>query len=939
MLNKYSMIMKNVFAVGFACLFCVSTQLSAQTSFEEKLTLADKQFELYAYNLAIKSYNEALREQPNNAHAIAQLGRCYLQIGQPTKAIEYFEKAVALPNLDDQLPFQFGQALMMTADYAKAKVWFNVYKEHNARVGQHFFDVANWALANQNTQSDYEVKSELLNTPHADFLPAWYGDRVVFGSTRTDIVRKNKTGQEESWAGGANPQLFVSEFDAKSGYLQRPSLLRGELQSSYNEGPVSFSADGRRVAFCRNNFINGNRHLAESGVNLSLYTADVVGGAWMNIRAFPHNGSDFGTGFPCFSSDGNTLYFASNRPGSGLGGWDIYSSEWNGTTWSAPNNLGSDINTPGNEITPYLDGNQFYFASDWHAGFGGLDVFVCNLDRGSFTGLKNMGKPINSCTDDYGFVYRAKHSKGYFTSSRTGGKGLEDIYSVSRKMADYLLTVTNMEGKAIAGAQIDLTACGKSIYATSVDGKFRFLRSTHDANCIATISHPDYLPMQFELTGKATELLLKLSAPAKPVVASAPNPVRTEPEAPKPTTTVTTAPETVTATSELKPVVHSAPTSGKTSVQESPAKATFTVSTLETETFDGWAVQLVALPDNADEKYLTAYNHLSQSGNVYVKNVDGKKRIRVGVYATEAQARKEAEQLRKQYKSAFVVEEKNMDKALSFKPEAIEKPKKKEDTSQPVMASTPPKQVAKPAPETTKVEPSKPTITARGVEHEELIIMRYAVQLAAFRNDGDAINMSNFMSISDLGRVYTVPEKEFTRVRLGVWEDPAKAESAKNEVVKRGFKEAVVVNEKSTRLTDKLIIKDVPVTVSEKVAEKPAEHNSTAKTTMKSVPTTSTPKSVPAEVKTADYAVKKVTPNYMIRVASHLDINSFDDMYITGIQAVKDVRKSGKYHVVYLTGFDSLEDAVAARKLLEKRGLKDAYLVKEEGNKISRVQL
>jgi hypothetical protein len=326
--------------------------------------------------------------------------------------------------------------------------------------------------------------------------------------------------------------------------------------------------------------------------------------------------------------------------------------------------------------------------------------------------------------------------------------------------------------------------------------------------------------------------------------------------------------------------------------------------------------------------------------------------VRVGVYKSEAVARKQAESLKKKYKAAFVVEEKNIDAALSFVP--VEKPVVTQPAAeQPVMASVP-----TPAPKAMPTLAKEPVanagLTAKGVAEEELIIMRYAVQLAAYANDGDAINMSRFMPVSDLGRVYTVPEKEFTKVRLGVWEDPAKAESAKAEVVKRGFKEAMVVNEKSTRMTDKLLVTepDAPVTPKVEPAPaiiKPVEHSAPKKATSTTGKSTLAskgkvePKQVPAEVKATETPkpvepVKVASTKYMVRVAAHKDINTFNEMYIAGIPAVKDVRKSGKLSVVYLSGFNSLEEAVAARKLLAKRGLQDAYVVQEEGSKISRVQ-
>jgi WD40-like Beta Propeller Repeat/Tetratricopeptide repeat len=998
------MIMINIRATWAFCLLFAAVTVSAQANLDEKLSLADKQFELYAYQLAIKSYNEVLKSQPSSTHALSQLGRCYLQVGMPTKAIEYFEKAVALPGFDEAIPLQFGQALMMTGDYSKAKVWFNLYGETNEAVGSHFVQVANWAAQNTSTQSDYEVKPEMLNTPQSDFLPSFYGDKVVYGSTRNDIERKNKTGHnEESWAGGANPQLFVTNLDGKSGFLQRPTLLKGDLQASYNEGPVAYSVDGNKVAFCRNNFLNGNRQLAESGMNLSMYIADVVGGAWMNVRAFSHNGSDFGTGFPAFSADGKTLYFASNRPGTGSGGWDIYTSDWNGKDWTSPANIGTEINTPGNEITPFFDGNTFYFSSDWHAGFGGLDVFSSQVQDGRFTGLKNAGRPINSTSDDYGFIYRSQNSKGYFTSSRAGGVGLEDIYRVSRQGTDYLITVTDANGRAIPQANIDLTACGQSIYSTANDGKYRFTRPSAADACKVRVSHAGYMTTIAELNQQSTNLQVMLTADA-PAPVEFSTATTAKPEALKPSKSTTPAPtertgsladsfakakrETKTAEVPVtkpeaavaaietpKPVTHSTPSStlgsapssapsgaplhgSKSSVRDiasaTPQPAPMVAYTMP-ETFDGYAVQLIALPENTDESNLTEYNDLGKYGNVYVKSVDGKKRVRVGVYATAAEAQDMAKTIKKSHKTAYVVDEQNIDIALKYKDQPTVAPSAPVAAPAPVMAST--KTVAEPS---TSKSTSKSTSMAKGIDEEpELIIMRYAVQLGAYKNDGDAIDMSMFMPVSSIGHIYTLPEKEITRVRLGVWEDPAKAEAAKKEAIAKGFKEAMVVNEKSTRMTQKFLVADAPAPVQHStqpsmgsaptktvaaptaITNTKAADSKTAAATKTSVkkgiteaPVGPAPFKAPAPVVPAAPSTR-----YLVRVAAHTDVNTFDEMYIAGIPAEKEIKKSGKYKVIYLSGFDGLESAIEAKNTVVKRGMKDAYVVKEVGNVMVRVKI
>ncbi len=248
------------------------------------------------------------------------------------------------------------------------------------------------------------MKNEALNTEFADFCPTFLNSRLVYNSARTDVVAKAKSTDSPS---GSQNYLLVSQRNPESNLLQKPQVLRSELQNTRNEGPASFSADGRRVAFCRNNFINGTRQIAETGINMSLYTADIdENGKWKNIKAFPFNGSNFATGFPALSPDGNTMIFASTQPG-GFGGWDIYVSNLREGSWTTPRNLGTPLNTPGNEVTPFFDGDNLYFSSDWHRGFGGLDVFRAELGREEVSNIFHLGPGVNSERDDYGFIYSA----------------------------------------------------------------------------------------------------------------------------------------------------------------------------------------------------------------------------------------------------------------------------------------------------------------------------------------------------------------------------------------------------------------------------------------------------------------------------------------------------------------------------------------------------
>ena len=212
------------------------------------------------------------------------------------------------------------------------------------------------------------------------------------------------------------------------------------LNSKYHEGPATFSSDGSRVIFTRNNYNNGQSATSKDGVNkLKLYTAKQVNGLWSDIEEMPFNSDEYSTGHPALSRDNQRLYFASDMPG-GMGGTDIYVSKWEGSRWSAPVNLGANVNSKGNELFPFVDekGN-LYFSSDGLPGLGDLDIFYVEMlvDGKPTKNVRNLGEPLNSAKDDFGIVTDGNRKAGYFSSNRKNGGPDDDIYRFSREGSLY----------------------------------------------------------------------------------------------------------------------------------------------------------------------------------------------------------------------------------------------------------------------------------------------------------------------------------------------------------------------------------------------------------------------------------------------------------------------------------------------------------------------
>lgn len=453
------------------------------------LKKADKEFELNAFNLAIKSYRKVLEKKPNSIEALSRLGDCYRHLNQMEQAGEWYEKALDQEGVDPVNLFYYGEVLKAQGKYNEAKSYFDIYAEGQPFFGEHFSASCDFALSMQGVPTVYRVKKEFINSSYSDFGPAFFKDKVVFSSSRKDLVRSD-LGKSETWTGESKNQLFISTID-DNGYMTPPKFLRSDLANTYDEGPLSYSADGQYVAYTKNDFVSGTRQIPSSGMELSIYIAEVSpNGDFINAKPFPFNGSGYSSGFPSLSADGKTMYFSSNRP-DGFGGWDIYVSRRIGETWTTPENLGSVVNSAGNEITPFFIGNSLYFSSDWHHGFGGLDIFRAERSDEEWTKVFHLGNGVNSPRDDYGLVFNSAKNIGYFTSNRSGGKGNEDIYQFSKRTDQILITVKDSDGNPIPGASIDFTACNEPVFTTDEGGNYAF-QALGGLECESIVSKEGY---------------------------------------------------------------------------------------------------------------------------------------------------------------------------------------------------------------------------------------------------------------------------------------------------------------------------------------------------------------------------------------------------------------------------------------------------------------
>ena len=396
----------------------------ASLSAQKSLKKANKQFDLRAYELAIENYQKTLQSHPDKIDAMLGLAESYRYTKDPLSAIKWYE--LAFQSGDEIKPgyiLRYGHTLKTVGLYEKAQQQYLEYRGTDPVVGEHFALSCDFARNLLEESENYEIYLYSSNSPTSDFGVSFFKDNIVFATFGgTSQASGNFSHIEKK---GNKLLIAPSIQDAKNGNAKN---LRSSLREQYGIGPLSYSREAKVVAFTRNNFSNNQQQIYGNETDLSIHVALVdEDGDFYEEKAFPHNETEYATAFPQLAFDGKAMYFSSNRPG-GEGGFDIYVSYFKKGEWTTPENLGSRINSPGNEITPFFDGETLFYSSDYHHGLGGFDVFKSEVVAGQWTYPENMGKGANSPGDDYYFVKNMLTGETYVSSNRLGGRGADDIY-------------------------------------------------------------------------------------------------------------------------------------------------------------------------------------------------------------------------------------------------------------------------------------------------------------------------------------------------------------------------------------------------------------------------------------------------------------------------------------------------------------------------------
>ncbi|PSR57458.1 hypothetical protein AHMF7605_25545 [Adhaeribacter arboris] len=482
---------------------------------------ADKKFAQGEYDDAIRLYQNALKNTKEPGPVNFKLAESYRLSNRIAQAETNYQAAINTGLKKEEAIFYYGLALKANAKYNEAGAQFTRYAQSGSSktlVARAKLEAANMSAIPGiiNTKTYNEIKTlDQLNTAAAEFAPTMLNGELYFASTRD--------GKKYSGNGEGFNDLFALRFDDPTQMMGGAVRKVGEPINTpeAHEAAVTFSKDGTTMIFARSN--TGKR---KGTLNVDLYVSRFKG-SWSEPRLLSVNSKDAWDSSPALSPDGKTLYFSSDRKG-GQGGNDIYRSTLDGQgRFSTPENLGPEINTPGNENFPFVtEDGTLYISSDGHPGLGNLDIF--RVENGKPV---NLGVPVNSNADDFA-PYIVNDESGYFSSNRPGGKGSDDIYFFKKakpKLVNFYVDVTVREllpnttnYKPMSRIRVELqdakgTAVDQAF--TTPDGKLSFKLDTATAYSILaenpgyfaarqTVSTIGKTPPQAQLTKPETDIRL-----------------------------------------------------------------------------------------------------------------------------------------------------------------------------------------------------------------------------------------------------------------------------------------------------------------------------------------------------------------------------------------------------------------------------------------------
>ncbi|MFN3917057.1 MAG: OmpA family protein [Flavobacteriales bacterium] len=423
---KFNKLILLLFTLGFF-------SVSAQKNFAKDADFAYMNEQFYS---AIDLYKKAevkekkVQEKGRINYMIAE---CYNNILDPKQAETYYKRAIQLKyeKINPDVVLQLAHIMKQQGNYKDAKKEYENYLvlKPGDKEGQLGAESCRLAIQWIAEPTKHIITKEYqLNTEGYDWAPVFADKKhseLVFSSSRqgsagSDIDPRTGVGFMDLWTTTRD----------NNGKWSEPKRLPEVINTPDNEGAATFDNKMTTIYFTR------CPREKKQNIGCDIVFSEKQGNNWKPTQSLgmkPSGADSLSCGHPTISNDGKYIIFAADFPG-GFGGKDLWITEYDRREkkWTIPVNLGSSVNTPGDDMFPYLreDGVLFY-STDGLPGLGGLDIFMADkTGEKSWGNPKNLEYPMNSAEHDFGIIFdRGKPEKGFFTSSRPGGKGLDDIYS------------------------------------------------------------------------------------------------------------------------------------------------------------------------------------------------------------------------------------------------------------------------------------------------------------------------------------------------------------------------------------------------------------------------------------------------------------------------------------------------------------------------------
>lgn len=498
---------------------------------QAKLSVAREQYlrgEYYAASETYrKLYRNVSREERAQRGIIAfEMAENYRKLNQSSRAVAAYNNAIRYGYPDTIMYFHYARMLHREGNYegaAEAYRRFLTFRPEDrlALAGLQGVELAvEWS---KNPTRYVVERMELFNSNRGEFSPMLSadGDRLYFTSSREEVL-----GEEKSAITGMKYNDLFRSVKNVHGEWQRPERISSGVNTGYDEGTPSFSPDGEWMYYTFSD-INPNR-----GTTAKIYLSRWVNGRWSEGRPLEIVKDDSLSVFahPAISPSGRWLYFVSDMPG-GYGGKDIWrASVMNNHEILLVENLGPDINTPGDELFPYLrNDTTLYFSSDGHPGMGGLDMFMAvasggetwrqgrlgDWERGRLgereSGrwrVRNLQSPLNSPADDFGITFEPKGEMGFFSSNRNDVRGYDHIYSFVYPEVTVWIEgfVVDPDDEFIPGAVVSVVGSeGSQLrFVTGKEGEYRF-KANRDTDYLLMASADGFLNQKQRLSPSSEE--------------------------------------------------------------------------------------------------------------------------------------------------------------------------------------------------------------------------------------------------------------------------------------------------------------------------------------------------------------------------------------------------------------------------------------------------